>query len=289
MLHGGVTSSLRVCAWGSSRSSQCDAPPATRRTARRSTTVWTRPPGLSLPFVDTFLKRREAKCSFAGACQSPVAAAEQSRSHDHTGTLSASTFALRICGAVARRSSAWASSAAATCPRRCASRPASLLKASKIANVLLSKRTANQATVSGSAQRESERLPVGRRLHPPSLALLLAPHRAKRWSSDVLLSFLGNKLNPLDDGLFCSERRMILHRVLERRLQPEESLIYGRWVVTIERDHLCPRLAAADHLESIGLDPLDDGVGDRGGWLPREAELGPARFDFIIGVSVPPG
>ena len=67
---------------------------------------------------------------------------------------------------------------------------------------------------------------------------------------------------------------MVLHRLFEDRFQSQKSLVYGCWVFTIKRDHLGPRLAAADHFEGVGLDPLDDGVGDGGGRLSREAELG---------------
>jgi hypothetical protein len=42
----------------------------------------------------------------------------------------------------------------------------------------------------------------------------------------------------------------------------------------LERDHLSASLAAENHIESVRLDPLDNGVRDGGGWLAREAEFG---------------
>jgi hypothetical protein len=83
---------------------------------------------------------------------------------------------------------------------------------------------------------------------------------------------------------------MVLHRFFQGRLQVQESLVDGRGVIAIERNHPGPRLAAADDLEGVRLDSLYDGVlatveaGSRE--KPRSA---PARFDCIIGVSVAPG
>ena len=83
---------------------------------------------------------------------------------------------------------------------------------------------------------------------------------------------------------------MILHRILERWLQSKEALVDGCGIVAVECDHLGACLAAADNLESVGLNSLYDRVGDGRRRLPLEKpNSGPARFDFIIGVSVPPG
>lgn len=70
---------------------------------------------------------------------------------DQPGSLSAKTEGWRMPGGLARSSAAFAIRAAATAPLRCAARPASSSNASKIANVALSKRTANHATVPVSA------------------------------------------------------------------------------------------------------------------------------------------
>src|SRR6185437_15465845 len=82
----------------------------------------------------------------------------------------------------------------------------------------------------------------------------------------------------LKAGVFAavlhSERRVILHCVLQRQLQTQEAFVDGSRMVTIEGDHLRPRLAAPDHLEGPSLDPLDHGISDGGSRFPREAEFG---------------
>ena len=82
---------------------------------------------------------------------------------------------------------------------------------------------------------------------------------------------------------------MILHGIFESRFESEEALVDGCGILAVERDHLGPRFAASDDLERVRFDALDDGVGDSRGRFACETELGPARFDFIMGVSVPPG
>ena len=70
--------------------------------------------------------------------------------------------------------------------------------------------------------------------------------------------------------------------------KPSKRSSTAAGVLPIERDHLSPGLATTDHLERPGFDAFRDGVGNGGGRFARKARFGPARFDFIIGVSVPP-
>lgn len=86
-----------------------------------------------------------------------------------------------------------------------------------------------------------------------------------------------------------SERRMISHRLFERRLQTAESFIYGERIVAIECDHLFAGLTATDYFEGIRLDAVEEALATADADSREKPSSGPARFDFIIGVSVLPG
>jgi hypothetical protein len=59
-------------------------------------------------------------------------------------------------------------------------------------------------------------------------------------------------------------------------------------LLAIECEHLSQGLAATDHLERPGFDAFRDGATAEAGSRVKPGS-GPARFDFIVGVSVPPG
>ena len=82
---------------------------------------------------------------------------------------------------------------------------------------------------------------------------------------------------------------MILHGFLKNGLHTEHSLVDGRRVVAIERDHLRTGFAASDDFERICLDAGDRGIGDGRGGSRLKPSSEPARLVFIIGVSVAPG
>ena len=82
---------------------------------------------------------------------------------------------------------------------------------------------------------------------------------------------------------------MVFHGLGQCRFEIEEALVDGGWVVTVESDHLVACFSTARDLEGSGFDANDDRIRYRRSWLTTETSSGPARFDFIMGVSVPPG
>jgi hypothetical protein len=82
---------------------------------------------------------------------------------------------------------------------------------------------------------------------------------------------------------------MVFYGFFERSLQAEEAFVDSGGIAAVQRDHLRSRFAAASDLERLGLHAGDNRICDRGRGSREKPSSGPARFDLIIGVSVPPG
>ena len=82
---------------------------------------------------------------------------------------------------------------------------------------------------------------------------------------------------------------MIADCFRQRGLEIDEALVEGRGILAVQGDHLGPRLASADDLESILLHSLDDSRTTALSGSRVKPSSGPARGERIMGVSVAPG
>jgi anti-sigma factor RsiW len=80
---------------------------------------------------------------------------------------------------------------------------------------------------------------------------------------------------------------MVAHRFGQFRLQIDETLVQGRWILAIQGDHLGPRLPAADKA-SCSIPSMTAAAITLAGSRVNPSS-GPAPDERIMGVSVAPG
>jgi hypothetical protein len=82
---------------------------------------------------------------------------------------------------------------------------------------------------------------------------------------------------------------VVLHGVFQSGLQAKESLVHRGRIIPVERDHLRARFTATDHVNALVSMPSTMAAATAEAGSREKPSSGPARLDFIIGVSVAPG